>query len=276
MLYVCPTPIGNLEDITLRALRILQEVDLILAEDTRHTSQLLHYFQIRRPLESLHEHNEREKTRRILDQLREGNDIALVSDAGMPGISDPGAFLIREVIKAGLPMDVLPGANAALLGFLQSGFVSPHFLFYGFLPRRKKDRLQALTALKRLPYPMIFYEAPHRLNSTLGALLDVLGDRPASVSRELTKRYEETKRGPISELIEQFADQKPRGEFVVTVFGAEIEQLEEIKEDDILHRLEELMAGGLSRKSAVNQISADYRLPKNHVYELALKIKLED
>ena len=234
MLYICPTPIGNLEDITLRALRILQEVDLILAEDTRHTGQLLHHFQISRPLESLHEHNEKGKTVRILDLLRQGKTVALVSDAGMPGISDPGAFLIREVIEAGLPLEVLPGANAALVGFLQSGFASQHFLFYGFLPRRRKDRIQALEDLKDLPYPIIFYESPHRLREMLADLLTVLGDRTISVSRELTKRFEETKRGPISQLVADFSQERLRGEFVITITGGEsTAQEEHIRTPDI-------------------------------------------
>lgn len=276
MLYICPTPIGNLEDITLRALRILQEVDLILAEDPRHTGQLLHHFQISRPLESLHEHNEKGKTVRILDLLRQGKTVALVSDAGMPGISDPGAFLIREVIEAGLPLEVLPGANAALVGFLQSGFASQHFLFYGFLPRRRKDRIQALEDLKDLPYPIIFYESPHRLREMLADLLTVLGDRTISVSRELTKRFEETKRGPISQLVADFSQERLRGEFVITITGGESTAQEEHNEDDILHILEHLISSGLSRRTAVEQVSEKHRLPKNQVYEIALRLKLED
>ncbi len=276
MLYICPTPIGNLEDITLRTLRILQEVDLVLAEDTRHTGQLLHHFQISRPLESLHEHNEKAKTQRILDLLKQGKLVALVSDAGMPGISDPGAFLIRETIDAGLPLEVLPGANAALVGFLQSGFASPHFLFYGFLPRRRKDRIRVLEDLKDLSYPIIFYEAPHRLKEMLGDLLTVLGDRTISISRELTKRFEETRRGHISELIAHFAADEPRGEFVVTINGGEPKQAEEQNEDDILHLLEHLMSSGLSRRTAIEQVSEKHRLPKNQVYEIALRLRLED
>lgn len=276
MLYICPTPIGNLEDITLRTLRILQEVDLVLAEDTRHTGQLLHHFQINRPLESLHEHNEKAKTQRILDLLKQGKLVALVSDAGMPGISDPGAFLIRETIDAGLPLEVLPGANAALVGFLQSGFTSPHFLFYGFLPRRRKDRIRVLGDLKDLSYPIIFYEAPHRLKEMLGDLLTVLGDRTISISRELTKRFEETRRGHISELIAHFAANEPRGEFVVTINGGEPKQAEEQNEDDILHLLEHMMSSGLSRRTAIEQVSEKHRLPKNQVYEIALRLRLED
>lgn len=275
MLYVCPTPIGNLEDITLRVLRVLQEVDLILAEDTRRTGQLLRHFQIARPVESLHEHNEKEKTAQILERLRQGQRLALVSDAGMPGISDPGAFLIKEVIEAGLPLEALPGANAALLGFLLSGLPSPHFLFFGFLPSRSRERRRELEKLKDLPYPIIFYEAPHRLTGMLQDVLAVLGDRRASISRELTKLYEETRRGRLSELMDHFQTNKPRGEFVITVAGAE-EQAQEIDEDDILRALQRLTAGGLSRKSAVKRVSEEYRLPKNYVYDLALRLMLED
>lgn len=276
MLYVCPTPIGNLEDITLRVLRVLQEVDLILAEDTRHSGQLLHHFQISKPLESLHEHNEKEKTKRIIDLLHGGKKIALISDAGMPGISDPGAWLIKEVIDQGLPLEVLPGANAALVAYLQSGFLTPHFLFYGFLPRRSKERLQALEELKTLPFPIIFYEAPHRLLAMLDDLHAVFGDRLVSISRELTKRFEETKRGTLIELIKIYQEQGPRGEFVITVAGAPSEPAREITEDDILATLQNLISSGLSRKTAINQVSSEYRLPKNLVYELALKLKNGD
>jgi 16S rRNA (cytidine1402-2'-O)-methyltransferase len=275
MLYVCPTPIGNLEDITLRVLRVLKTVDLILAEDTRRTGQLLHHFQISQPVESLHEYNEKEKTAGILEKLQQGQNIALVSDAGTPGISDPGGFLIRAVIEAGLPLEVLPGANAALLGFLQSGLLSHHFVFFGFLPSRRGERRKELEKLKGLPFPIIFYEAPHRLPDMLPDLLAILGDRQASISRELTKKFEETRRGMLSELLDYFAENKPRGEFVVTVAGAEhVER--EIDEDDILRVLQNLTAAGLSRKSAVAQVSEEYRLPKNAVYRLALKLKPED
>jgi 16S rRNA (cytidine1402-2'-O)-methyltransferase len=190
----------------------------------------------------------------------------------MPGISDPGSFLIREVIESGLPLEVLPGANAALVGFLQSGFASSQFLFYGFLPRRRKDRTQALEDLKELIYPIIFYEAPHRLNDMLDDLLQVLGDRTISVSRELTKRFEETIRGRVTELLAHFDEERPRGEFVVTVAGKDPATVEKKSEDDILHLLEHLMSSGLSRRTAVEQVSEKYRLPKNQVYELALKL----
>ena len=171
---------------------------------------------------------------------------------------------------------MLPGANAALVGFLQSGFASQHFLFYGFLPRRRKDRIQALEDLKDLPYPIIFYESPHRLREMLADLLTVLGDRTISVSRELTKRFEETKRGPISQLVADFSQERLRGEFVITITGGESTAQEEHNEDDILHILEHLISSGLSRRTAVEQVSEKHRLPKNQVYEIALRLKLED
>lgn len=276
MLHVCPTPIGNLEDITLRVLKVLQEVDLILAEDTRHTGQFLRHFQIDARLESLHEHNEKEKTTRILAMLAEGINIALVSDAGMPGISDPGAWLIREVINANLPLEVLPGANAALVGYLQSGFLNQHFLYYGFLPRKNSERKRVLEGLKTLEYPIIFYESPHRLREMLIDVKQFFGDREISVSRELTKKFEETKRGLLSEMISLYSEQNPRGEFVIIVSGLKQDPLFEISEDDIHQLLNKLISSGLSRKSAIEQISTEYELPKNRVYQIALQVKLED
>jgi len=276
MLYVCPTPIGNLEDITLRVLKILQEVDLILAEDTRHTGQLLRHFKIEARLQSLHEHNEKEKAAGILQMLEQGKTIALVSDAGMPGISDPGSWLIKEVIEAGLPLEVLPGANAALVGYLQSGFLSPHFLYYGFLPRKKTERKRILENMRALEFPIIFYEAPHRLKEMLIAVEKVFGDRYVSISRELTKRFEETKRGLLSELIAHYSEQDPRGEFVIVISGLEPDSSPKILEADIYLILKELIRGGSSRKSAVDQVATEYGLSKNQVYRIALQVKLED
>ena len=189
MLYVCPTPIGNLEDITLRVLRTLKEVDLIAAEDTRRTVKLLNHYEIKTPLISLHEHNEAARVDFLLEQLRAGKQIALVSDAGMPGISDPGRLLINAVIEAGIPCTVLPGATAAVTAYVQSGILSDQFLFYGFLPRRGSERQAELVRLAQIPYPIVLYEAPHRLVETLSDLHRCLGNRRASVSRELTKKF---------------------------------------------------------------------------------------
>ncbi|NLJ81071.1 MAG: 16S rRNA (cytidine(1402)-2'-O)-methyltransferase [Firmicutes bacterium] len=275
MLYVCPTPIGNLEDITLRVLRVLKEADLILAEDTRRTRRLLRHFKIKKPLTSFHDHNEKEKSRMVISLLEQGQKIALVSDAGMPGISDPGVFLIKKVIEQGLPLEVLPGANAALVGYLQSGFLGDAFLYYGFLPRRSRERLRVLESLQDWPYPLIFYEAPHRLAAMLADVLAVLGNRAISVSRELTKQFEETRRGTVDELLAFYRENTPRGEFVVTVSGRE-EEAGGIEESDISQLLQKLLSGGLSTKDAVEQVSKKYRLPRNQVYRIALEVKPED
>ena len=272
MLYICATPIGNLEDITLRVLRVLETVDLIVAEDTRQTRKLLSHYQISKPLTSLHKFNEREKADQIIEQLKLGKTAAFVSDAGMPGISDPGAELIAKVIAAGLPLTVLPGANAAITAVVQSGLLAGPFYFHGFLPRKQSQITGLLTKLAGLACPLIFYEAPHRLCDMLRDLLEVLGDRRISVSRELTKRFEETRRGRVKEVLDHFQTERPRGEFVITIAGGEPASDVEKSEDDILHLLEQLMSSGLSRKTAVEQVSGKYRLPKNQVYEIALRI----
>ncbi|HHT73270.1 MAG TPA: 16S rRNA (cytidine(1402)-2'-O)-methyltransferase [Firmicutes bacterium] len=275
MLYVCPTPIGNLEDITLRVLRTLKEVDLIAAEDTRHTVRLLRHYNIQTPLISLHEHNEASRVGLLVQKLQEGKEIALVSDAGMPGISDPGRLLINAVIEAGIPCTVLPGANAAVTAFVQSGLPSDEFLFYGFLPRKGKQREAELMKLAQIPYPIVFYEAPHRLVETLHDILRTFGNRPASISRELTKIYEETNRGSLEELLEHFQSEPPRGEFVITVAGLEVGEpgaLGEMTEGDIKRTLQELLDGGSTKRAAVQEVAKRYRLPKNLVYQLALEL----
>ncbi|HHY09234.1 MAG TPA: 16S rRNA (cytidine(1402)-2'-O)-methyltransferase [Firmicutes bacterium] len=275
MLIVCPTPIGNLEDITLRVLRVLKEADLILAEDTRHTGRLLQHFGIKNRLASFHEHNEKEKSDEIIAALQQGRQIALVSDAGMPGISDPGAFLIKRVIEKNLPLQVLPGPNAAVTAYLQSGLIEDHFIFYGFLPRRTKKRRQKLKELKDLSFPLIFYEAPHRLKDTLRDLLEIFGPRRAALSRELTKLHEETVRGTLADIDAFLQAGPPRGEFVLTVAGAVAEK-DEKTEGDIRRALAELLAKGMTRRSAITKVSEKYRLPKNRVYEIALTLKTED
>lgn len=278
MLYVCATPIGNLEDITLRVLRILQEVDLIAAEDTRQTRKLLSHYQISQQLVSFHKFNEHEKAEQILEMLRQGKKIALVSDAGTPGISDPGADLIAKVIAAGLPLTVLPGANACITAVIQSGLLTGPFYFHGFLPRRQSQIAEVLARLKLLACPLVFYEAPHRIIACLEALKAHLGDRRCSVSRELTKKFEETKRGMLSELIAFFIDNAPRGEFVIVVEGAEEAfESEEITEERIQACLREQLAQGLSTKDAVKTAAKILGVRKNEVYQQALELeKIED
>lgn len=277
MLYVCATPIGNLEDITLRVLRVLEAADLIVAEDTRQTRKLLSHYQIAKPLTSLHKYNEREKSGQIIELLKQGKTVAYVSDAGMPGIFDPGAELIAQAIAADLPLTVLPGANAALTAVVQSGLIAGPFYFHGFLPRKQAQVAEALARLQDLPCPLIFYEAPHRLLKTLAALKKHLGDRRCSVSRELTKMFEETKRGKLSDLIEHYTAQPPRGEFVIVVAGADPEVQPHLSdEEQILGCLGQCLDRGLSKREAVKAVAQQLGVSKNEVYRLALQLNPAD
>jgi 16S rRNA (cytidine1402-2'-O)-methyltransferase len=217
-LYVVSTPIGNLEDITLRALRILGAVDLIAAEDTRTTRRLLQHYDIVTPSVSSHSHNERRRAAELLDRLEAGGTVAVVTDAGTPGVSDPAAVLIAAVIDAGFSVVPVPGASALLAGLVASGFAIDRFHFEGFLPvkKRRRARIARIAAEERA---VVLYESPHRLRRTLRELLDAAGDRRVSVSRELTKRFEETRRGTLSELLAWFDAHEPRGEFVLVLEG---------------------------------------------------------
>lgn len=218
-LVLVPTPIGNLEDITLRALRVLKEADLILAEDTRTTGFLLHHFGIKKPLQSHHTHNEHHTVQTMVARLEKGEKICLVSDAGTPGISDPGFLLVRACLAAGIEVECLPGATAVIPALVQSGFPTDRFTFEGFLPV-KKGRQTRLKQLVEEERTMVFYESPYRVVKTLGQLAEVLGpDRKASVSRELTKMFQETVRGSLSEIIRIFEEKTPKGEFVIVVEG---------------------------------------------------------
>ncbi|RIV23456.1 16S rRNA (cytidine(1402)-2'-O)-methyltransferase [Fibrisoma montanum] len=218
-LYLVPTPIGNLDDITLRAIKVLQQVDAILAEDTRTSGVLLRHLNISKPLHSYHIFNEHQTVQRLVDQLKGGKTLALVSDAGTPGISDPGFLLVRECIRHAIPVECLPGPTAFVPALVNSGLPADRFTFEGFLPH-KKGRQTRLAELADEERTMVLYESPHRLLKTLQQLADVLSpDRPASVSRELTKLFEETVRGPLSELIAYFAEKTPKGELVICVQG---------------------------------------------------------
>jgi 16S rRNA (cytidine1402-2'-O)-methyltransferase len=218
-LYIIPTPIGNLEDITLRAIRILKEVDLILAEDTRNSAKLLRHYQITSHMQSFHQYNEHKTLHAIVDKILSGEKIALISDAGTPGISDPGFILVRECIKNGLEVECLPGATAFVPALINSGLPSDKFLFEGFLPH-KKGRTTRLEILAQSPYTLILYESPFRLVKTLEQLSKYFGeDRQASVSRELSKIFEETKRGTLKELMVYFSLKKVQGEIVIVIGG---------------------------------------------------------
>ncbi|PRX26449.1 16S rRNA (cytidine1402-2'-O)-methyltransferase [Orenia metallireducens] len=277
ILYVCGTPIGNLDDITLRALNTLKEVDLIAAEDTRHTRKLLNHYQIEAKLTSYHEHNELEKSKELLERLRGGLDVALVSDAGMPGISDPGYRLISLLREEGIKVVPIPGPTAMTTALVISGLPTDRFAFEGFLPRKKNERRSYLEGLKGEERTLIFYEAPHRLTKTLADILEVLGDRKIALCRELTKKFEETISGKVSELLEEFKEDSPRGEMVLVVEGGVIQQDEELEEWrglSILDHLESLMADGLTKKKAIKEVAKLRSLPKNEVYQIATKIKV--
>lgn len=277
ILHICPTPIGNLEDITIRVLNILKSVDLIAAEDTRHTLKLLNHFEIQKPLISYHEHNKRTKGELLVNKLLQGENIALVSDAGMPGISDPGADIIKLCIEEGIPFEVLPGATASILALVASGLDTTKFTFEGFLDRDKKNRKERLQRIKREDRTLIFYEAPHRIISTLEDILNILGNRKAVIGRELTKRYEEFIRGNITELIDYLNINPPKGEMVLLCEGASLEEeaLEEqnkleqmtIKEHIIL-----LMENGADKKSAIREVAKLRNISKRDVYKEAIDL----
>ena len=269
-LYICPTPIGNLEDITLRTLRILGEVDLIAAEDTRHSIKLLNHYEIKKPLISYHEHNIRERGEELIHKLNNGENIALISDAGMPGISDPGQDLIRLAIEAGIQVIGLPGPTASITALVVSGLSTDKFVFEGFISSKKRDRIRELEGLKGEKRTIIFYESPHRILSFLRDCEEVLGDRNLALGRELTKHYEEIFRGSISQAIEKFSAIQIKGEFVIIMEGSLLE--EEIVEIDILEHLKLYIEQGLSKKEAIKKLSTEKDIPKNQVYSESLKL----
>lgn len=273
-LYICPTPIGNLEDITYRTLRILNEVDLIAAEDTRHSLQLLNHFDISKPLTSYHEHNKDSKGGYLITKLLEGENIALISDAGMPGISDPGQDIIAEVIENNIEIEVLPGATAFVTALVGSGMDTHKFVFEGFLDRDKKLRRKRLEEIKNEKRTIIFYESPHRLKETLKDMLKYLGNRKITVNRELTKKYQEIIREDIETVIEIFNNREVKGEFVLIVegFSGEVEEIG--KYDDLNEReyVIQLMEEGINKKDAIKIVCKDRKLKKDIVYKQVLDL----
>jgi 16S rRNA (cytidine1402-2'-O)-methyltransferase len=266
VLYVVSTPIGNLEDITLRALRILQEVGLIAAEDTRVTRRLLERHDISTPVSSYNEHNKRTKTARLVEKLAE-KDVALVSDAGTPGVNDPGADLVSAASEAGFPVVSVPGPSSITASVSVSGITGDGFVHMGFLPRRRGDKKRALGAVMESKAPIVLLEAPHRLLDSLEDLLEVLGDRNVVVCRELTKLHEEIFRGSVSAAHEHFRE--PRGEFCIVVEGAgESLGTASRPESTAIPLLEELRARGARAKDSVSLVAAATGLPKKRVYEL--------
>lgn len=272
VLYLVPTPIGNLEDMTFRAIRILKEADVIAAEDTRNTKKLCNYFEIDTPLVSYHEHNKLKSGPQLIERMKNGETIALVSDAGMPCISDPGYEVMVQALTANIPVIPLPGANAALTGLIASGIAPQPFLFYGFLSRGKKERKEELNQLKVHTSTLIFYEAPHRLKDTLKAMQEVLGNREIVLTRELTKKFEEFIRTTIDDAIEWAQNNEIRGEFCLIVGGNEQSETSDEKdwwEDlDIKAHVEHYMEEKrLSSKAAIKQVATDRHMPKRDIYQ---------
>lgn len=274
-LWVVPTPIGNLEDITLRGLRALREVDKVAAEDTRNTRKLLTHFEIQKPLVSYHEHNERQRSQSILRDLQQGISIALVCDAGMPGISDPGFEVIRQVIENNLPLEILPGPSAFVNALVGSGLSNERFVFEGFLSRDKKERKKRLEELKEEKRTMVFYESPHRIKDTLKDMEDIFGDRRGTLARELTKRYEEFLRGSLTSLTEELGKTPRKGEMVLVLEGFQGETEKAFQDLSIEEHLLLVMETGLSKKDAVKKVAKDRGIPKREVYNVGIDLTKE-
>jgi len=275
-LYLVGTPIGNLEDITMRALRVLREVALIAAEDTRQTRKLLTHFDIHTPLVSYHEHNQRTAGRYLIERLSAGEDVALVTDAGMPAISDPGEDLVRLALAAGIPVVPVPGPTALITALVISGLPTDRFAFEGFLPTKKKDRQERLAELKRERRTWIIYEAPHRLLGTLEDLQRELGDRPMAAARELTKIHEEVVRGTPAQLLQHFQQHPPRGEFVLVVEGAAggtAAEKGQAPAEDLAQAVAELERQGIDRKTAMRQVAERTGRSRREVYQAVLAAK---
>ena len=273
MLYLVGTPIGNLEDITLRALRILKDVDLIAAEDTRQTLKLLNKYEIKNNLISYHEHNKKEKGAELVEKLKQGQNIALVTDAGMPGISDPGEDLVKLCIENNIEFTIIPGPTAFTTALVMSGLSDESFVFIGFLNAKKTEREAKLTELKNEKHTLIFYEAPHKLLKTLESIKDILGNRKIAVCRELTKKFEQSIRGTTEKVIAYFNENEPKGEFVIIVNKAENEEI--VFDIPIYEQIEKLINEGMDKKSAIMHVSRIRNLSKRVVYNEYENVKKE-
>ena len=257
-IYLVPTPIGNLKDITLRALEVLENCDLVAAEDTRQSLKLLNHFNIKKPLVSYHKYNEGVKAEELIRRAKEGQNIAVVSDAGSPGISDPGEVIVKRCIEENVDFEVLPGATAIITGLVYSGLDTTKFLFRGFLPRENKERLPIIDEVKNSKETLIFYEAPHRLIATLAFLREHLGNRRAVAARELTKLHEEIIRGTLEEIINHYENVEPRGEYVLLIEGKTLEEIKEEQEAvwkdlTIGEHIERYIEEGYNKKEAIKR-----------------------
>ncbi|MDR2649166.1 MAG: 16S rRNA (cytidine(1402)-2'-O)-methyltransferase [Clostridiales bacterium] len=270
-LYICGTPIGNLEDISLRALRILREADCVAAEDTRHTLKLMNHYGIKTPLTSYHEHNKREKGPDLLRQLNQGRNIALVTDAGMPCISDPGVDLVKLCLDNNIPIVSVPGPSAVITALALSGMDTRRFVFEGFLPRAHKKRREVLDELRGETRSIVLYEAPHRLKGTLSDLEAVCGNRPAALARELTKAHEEVERAGLSELAAKFVDTEPVGEYVIVINAFEPADKPANRDISAKENVERYMRDGITEMEAIKKAAKDMGVGKREVYR-SLKI----
>lgn len=274
-LFLCATPIGNLEDMTFRAVRILKEVDLIAAEDTRNSIKLLNHFEIKTPMTSYHEYNKIEKGHKLVDKLLEGMNIALITDAGTPGISDPGEELVKMCHEAGIVVTAVPGAAACIVALTASGLSSRRFAFEAFLPTDKKERAAVLEEMKNETRTIVMYEAPHRLIRTLELLLETLGNRNICICRELTKKHETFFMTTFAEAVEYYKEQDPKGECVIVIEGRnrqEIEEEEKAKWEDLTieDHMELYLSQGMDKKSAMKQVAKDRGVGKRDIYQALL------
>jgi len=275
-LYIVATPIGNLEDISLRALRVLKEVAVIAAEDTRVTRKLLAHYDIHTPMTAYHQHSKGRRAEEIIERLKRGEDVALVSDAGTPGISDPGHELIRFAIDEGITITSVPGPTAMITALVVSGLPTSHFTFDGFPPRKESERKAFFRGIKSDPRTIILYESPLRLLPTLKTALSELGDRRAAVVREATKMFEEVFRGTLTEVIARFTEHKAKGEIVIIIEGAGPEEAATAQEtgaETVEERLKTLMAQGMTERDAIRQTAAEMKLPRREVYAVAIGMK---
>lgn len=274
-LYLCATPIGNLEDITLRVLRVLEEVDLIAAEDTRNSIKLLNHYEIKTPMTSYHEFNKIEKAYQLVEKLQEGMNIALITDAGTPGISDPGEELVKIAYEAGIEVTSLPGPAACITALTLSGLSTRRFVFEAFLPKDKKERKRILEELQKETRTIILYEAPHHLIKTLEELREALGNRRITLCRELTKKYEEGQRTTIDEVLEYYKDKEPRGEYVLVLEGKTKEEVEEERKKEweplsLEEHMQLYEQKGISHKEAMKLVAKDRGVSKRDIYQALL------
>lgn len=276
-LYLVPTPIGNLKDITLRALEVLRMVDVVACEDTRQSLKLLNHFNIKKTLISYHKHNENGKSEDIIEMLKEDKNIAIVSDAGTPGISDPGEVIVKKCIEENIDFEVLTGATAITTALVYSGLDTTKFIFRGFLPRENKDRKPIIDDLVNRTETLIFYEAPHRILNTLEFLYENLGNRKIAICRELTKMYEDIIRMTLGEAIKYYKENSPRGEYVLVLEGKSLEELQEEERSkwnslSVEEHIKTYIEEGFSKKDAIKKVAKDREMPKSEVYKYSINI----